>query len=369
MRRLVICADGTWNRPDQEDHGVDTATNVTKISRAIRPLTKGKVTQVAYYHSGVGTGNTFDKLTGGAFGEGLDRNIIDCYRFLAHNYTKGDEIYLFGFSRGAYTVRSLAGLIRNSGLVTLEHEGMTPEAFSLYRDRNPEKHPNSAAAIAFRKQFAVEPDITCIGVWDTVGALGIPVGLFDSMNHRRYSFHDVTLSSKTKNAFHALAIDERRRPFAPSLWEQPVEDARNRTNWLEQAWFAGVHSNVGGGYADARQSDVTFRWMVSRVTARCGLEFDDTLIERIAPAKAGGKLYDSMNPFYEALTPVERELGATPGDPPLTNTWEYVHTSAHRRMTAEEVGRYDPSNLKKYLDRAPAFIWDSRPDEVAPALA
>src|SRR5689334_12397706 len=116
MRRLIVCADGTWNRPDEKAaDGSDAPTNVVKIARAIRPADRDGVTQVTYYHTGVGTHNPSGSLFGGPFGAGLDPNIADCYRFLSHNYVPGDELYFFGFSRGADTVRSLAGLIRNSG--------------------------------------------------------------------------------------------------------------------------------------------------------------------------------------------------------------------------------------------------------------
>ena len=294
-----------------------------------------------------------DRVVGGAFGEGLVTNILDCYRFLVNNYVPGDELYFFGFSRGAYTVRSLAGLIRNSGLLELEHAGLESEAFSLYRDRDPDKHPNSDSARAFREQYAHDVRITCIGVWDTVGALGIPVSLFKKFTHRRHAFHDVTLSSRIENAFHALAIDERRKPFAPSLWEQPVEDMFK--TWLEQAWFAGVHSNVGGGYPDAGLSDQSFRWMIGRVKARCGLEFNDAYVDRVTRPSPMGRLYDSMSEFYRALGEFERQIdeAAVANRARGVNTWEYVHESVQNRLdTVRTLGEhYMPSNLRRYLER------------------
>ena len=353
MRRIVICADGTWNRADDDDHGPETPTNVVKLARAILPVAADGTSQITYYHTGIGTHDGADRIVGGAFGEGLVTTILDCYRFLVNNYVPGDELYFFGFSRGAYTVRSLAGLIRNSGLLRLEHAGLESEAFSLYRDRDPDRHPNSESARAFREQYAHDVRITCVGVWDTVGALGIPVSLFKQFTHRRHAFHDVTLSSRIENAFHALAIDERRKPFAPALWEQPVEDL-NRT-WLEQAWFAGVHSNVGGGYPDAGLSDQSFRWMVERVKARCGLEFDDGHVERAARPSPTGRLYDSMNEFYRALGEFERQIddAAAANAARGVNTWEYVHESVRQRQEqAQAAGeQYAPANLRRYLDR------------------
>jgi hypothetical protein len=231
---------------------------------------------------------------------------------------------------------------------------MESEAFSLYRDRDPDKHPNSETAQAFREQYAHDVTIRCIGVWDTVGALGIPVNLFKKFTHRRHAFHDVTLSSRIENAFHALAIDERRKPFAPSLWEQPVSDLQK--TWLEQAWFAGVHSNVGGGYPDAGLSDQAFRWMVGRVKARCGLEFNEAYVDRVTRPLATGRLYDSMSEFYRALGEFERAIDDTAiaNAARGVNTWEYVHESVQRRVDqAQTLGeRYAPPNLRRYLDRA-----------------
>jgi uncharacterized protein (DUF2235 family) len=359
MRRLVICADGTWNRPDDDaDDGVDLSTNVLKMARTLRPVARGadgtEVSQIAYYHPGVGTGNLLDKAIGGALGRGIDRNIVECYRFLVHNYQPGDELYFFGFSRGAYTVRSLAGLIRNSGLVRLAFEGMIPEAYTLYRDRDPEKHPKAEAARLFRERFAHEVDIACIGVWDTVGALGIPVELFERVN-RKYEFHDVTLSGRVRNAFHAVAIDERREPFAPTLWEQPREDEGR--NWLEQAWFAGVHSDVGGGYPDDGLSDVALQWMIERVGDRTGLQFDAALIERACQPNVHGELHKSLKRFFKVLGEFERELDVRRKDPARrANTWEYVHASAYARHQEARRGPYAPPNLVRYLGTDPCFV-------------
>jgi uncharacterized protein (DUF2235 family) len=369
MRRLIICADGTWNRPDQKSEGVATPTNVVKIARAIRPVDSKGVTQVAYYHAGVGTHNG-ERVFGGAFGRGLDRNIRDCYRFLVQNYQPGDELYFFGFSRGAYTVRSLAGLIRNSGLLRVEHSEQESAAFSLYRDRSDDAHPNSDEAVAFRAKYSHDPvTITCVGVWDTVGALGLPVEFFNISTARKYRFHDVTLSGRIANAFHALAIDERRKPFAPTLWEQPFDDV-NR-NWLEQAWFSGVHSNVGGGYPDASLSDVALQWMIDRVTDRCGLEIDRAVIAATTKPSPTGQLYDSMKLGFKLIGEFERkidELAAVRRSRGV-NTWEYVHESAKHRVDrlAAEKKPYRPRNLDAYLQRTapkplvvPALLADLR---------
>jgi uncharacterized protein (DUF2235 family) len=373
MRRLIVCADGTWNRPEQTADGVDAPTNVVKLARAIVPVDPRGVSQIVYYQPGVGTDSAEDKLFGGAFGSGLDDNIRDCYRFLVHNYIPGDELYLFGFSRGAYTVRSLAGLLRNSGLLTLDSAGHEREAFSLYRDRNDRTHPNATESTWFRAQHAHAPvSVVCIGVWDTVGALGLPVEFFDRFTHSKYAFHDVTLSSRVQNAFHALAIDERRKPFSPTLWEQPAEDLGR--NWLEQAWFPGVHANVGGGYPDSSLSDIALRWMIERVTERCRLAVDQAFVARVTAPSPTGELYDSMNLGYRMLGELERQIDARA----LANqrrgvsTWEYVHESAQRRLTdtaSLASAAYRPNNLETYLRRHDPIprVFAALPSSAVPA--
>src|SRR4029077_13797052 len=165
-KKLIVCADGTWNDEDR------TRTNVAKIHRALQTWHLEGVDQWVGYVSGVGT--TFgEAIRGGAFGYGLTRNIPQGYYFLVDNYEPGDQLYFFGFSRGAYTVRSLAGLIRSSGLVRKEHRDRVDEAMKLVRSRSKKSHPRTAEAEQFRKNYAYEPIIEFIGVWDTVGALGI----------------------------------------------------------------------------------------------------------------------------------------------------------------------------------------------------
>ncbi len=354
MRRLIVCADGTWNRPNTPAGGSQSPTNVVKLARSIMPIDSAGISQVTFYRMGVGTDNGADKLFGGAFGHGLDRNLSDCYRFLLHNYVPGDELYFFGFSRGAYTVRSLGGLIRNCGLLRPTSADREAEALALYRDRSARTHPNSDFSQAFRERYSHDPvPITCIGVWDTVGALGLPVEFFHIDVHEKYRFHDVSLSSRVKNAFHAIAIDERRRPFVPTVWEQPLADREQ--NWLEQAWFPGVHSNVGGGYPDSALSDIALRWMIERVSDRCALEFDRRFVESTTEPSPAGTLYDSLNLGFKIIGQVERQIDQQAVDNRArgVNTWEYVHQSVESRLqvTADSPKPYRPRNLAAYLGR------------------
>jgi uncharacterized protein (DUF2235 family) len=235
MKRIIIFADGTWNSPEK-----GRATNVLQMARSVRPVADG-TEQVVFYDWGVGTDRK--EIAGGISGAGIDKNIMDCYRFLVHNYAPGDQLYFFGFSRGAYTVRSLAGFVRNCGLLQREYADHIPDAYRLYRKRTKKSHPSDDAMVAFRARYAVADltEIEFVGVWDTVGALGIPMPFWGTLGEKEFLFHDLEPSKIIKHARHAVAIDENRIDFEPSLWnEKPGID-------LKQVWFAGVHSDVGGG--------------------------------------------------------------------------------------------------------------------------
>ncbi len=168
-KKLIVCADGTWNDEDL------VRTNVAKLHRALQTWHVEGVNQWVCYVSGVGT--TFgEAIRGGAFGYGLSRNILRGYYFLVDNYGPGDQLYFFGFSRGACTVRSLADFIRNSGLVKKQNRNKIDGAWKLYGSRSSKTNPRAEDAQKFRTLYSYEPDIEFIGVWDTVGSLGIPTG-------------------------------------------------------------------------------------------------------------------------------------------------------------------------------------------------
>lgn len=351
-RRLVVCCDGTWNRPDEVRGGVTAPTNVAKVALGLAREGADGVPQLLFYQQGVGT-RRFERLRGGAFGFGLGRNVRDCYRFLADSYQPGDELYFFGFSRGAFTARSTLGLVRNSGILRPEHVDRIKDAYRLYRARAPSARPSGLEAQIFRRMHSHEDvDVRFVGVWDTVGSLGIPVdGLPLSFAQRRWGFHDTSLSSHVRCAYQALAVDERRRPFRPTLWQQQ-EHANGQT--LEQVWFAGVHSDVGGGYPDPELAEIPLLWMVQRA-ADCGLTFEPDHfqvssqgIERerrqrgadIAP-DALGAIHESRKGFYRLL-PRHNRMLADPNGSALS-----VASSAVRRR--REKPGYHPANLEQYL--------------------
>jgi uncharacterized protein (DUF2235 family) len=274
MKRIITCSDGTWNQPDVKDRGVIVQSNVEKMFNSICSFGKSKdntqdVGQVKAYDQGVGTGySALDKISGGITGAGIDKNIKDLYTFLCINYEPGDELYLFGFSRGAYTARSLAGLIKCCGVLKPANIHLVDDAYNLYRDRNRYSLPSSDMMKAWRSNFSQEDitEILFMGVWDTVGALGIPLTIFKSFNHDKYKFHDCTLGTNVKYAYHALAINEKRRLFQPTLWNlsTTVMNDPEHPQVLEQRWFAGAHANIGGGYADSGLSDITLDWLIKK---------------------------------------------------------------------------------------------------------
>lgn len=358
QKRIILCCDGTWNKPGIKDRGMLVKTNVQKIFEAINEGT-GDIQQVKFYGQGVGTGfSVRDRFLGGGAGVGIDRNIQDAYKFIMWNYSPGDQLYLFGFSRGAYTVRSLAGLVRNCGIMKPEYLHLVDEAYHLYRDRTALTHPDSDLMKAFKRSYGideVETEIKFMGVWDTVGALGIPLRWFNWLN-TKYKFHDVKLGSQVKFAYHALAIDEKRKIFEPALWE--LNEHTNTiagTQVCQQVWFPGVHSNVGGGFADSGLSDTTLLWMINRAVDT-GLQIDQNFLAKIK-ADSAGELRSSTSGIYSITSKKIRDInsGVAMRTDPETGKKitvkvirnESIHYSCLERRYKQ--AKYQPNNLVKAL--------------------
>ncbi|WP_128082428.1 DUF2235 domain-containing protein [Halomonas sp. KX33721] len=288
MKNIIICSDGTWQSPES-----DTTTHVLRLAEGIAPQDSAGNKQVVFYDWGVGSEG--DKFSGGITGQGLDKNIQDCYRFLVHNYEPGDAIYLFGFSRGAYTVRSLAGLVRNCGILRREHAEKVGHAYALYRNRGPASAPGREKAGVFRKNYALADisRIHFIGVFDTVGALGIPAPFLGTLGSDKYLFHDTEPSSIINHARHAVAIDENRLDFEPTLWSAKAGID------LKQVWFAGVHTDIGGGYPNHTLGDIPGQWMAEEAEA-CGLALEPHLLLRMNPDYTGPK-HNEYKGFYKAM--------------------------------------------------------------------
>jgi hypothetical protein len=285
VKRLVIAGDGTWNgilgkRP----------SNVEKLARTIEldPQRSG-VPQVVHYVAGVGTaGDRWDRLLGGAIGAGVATNLLACYRFLCTNFRPGDEVYLVGFSRGAYMVRSLASLVSRVGILTSDAtvSEQLPRAMHLYlrgaRDRSNEAE--------FKRDHSQDSPIRFLGVFDTVGEVG-----WSGLSPRVGSFHDMSLHSSVQTARQALAIDERRMKFSPWVWTAEPQQAESSD--VRQVWFEGDHSDVGGGNRFSGLSDVTLLWMASEAS-RCGLVFDWALLAEYVDSRESQVLHSNMNPMW-----------------------------------------------------------------------
>lgn len=350
MKKIIVCCDGTWNKPGSIDRGQPVETNVEKMYKAVQ-TEKTAMQQAKFYGPGVGTSFAItDQLMGGGTGMGIDRNIQDAYKFLMWSYEPGDEIYLFGFSRGAYTVRSLGGLIRNCGIMKPDYMHLISDAYTLYRDRTELTHPDSDTMKAFRKSYGIEVDtaIKFMGVWDTVGSLGIPIPWFNWWN-RKYQFHDVKLSTQIKYAYQALALDEKRRVFRPTLWEVSDPEERERAGGTcEQVWFSGAHANVGGGFVDCGLSNIALKWMIDKARDT-GLEFDEDYV-REQVCNSEGELRASVSIFYRIFGIFVRAIDDIKGDRDKSKRLirnERVHYTSVERMHL--VRKYKPKNLLSAL--------------------
>ena len=328
-KNIVICSDGTGNRG-----GKTRGTNVWRIFNAVDRHSavdsdNNPIKQITHYDDGVGTDDLFWlRLLGGAFGWGLSRNIRSAYAFLAMNYEPGDRIFLFGFSRGAYTVRSLAGMINRCGLIKREavinagrrRRRILKRILNAYRSVDAEKAKCVREALKIDDLcFHSDPiPIHFLGVWDTVDAVGMPfdeIKVIDTISlrvckRRLWGFHDRKLGPHVHHAYQALALDDERKTFHPLIWEHPNTCPDSKTDCaengpkkpiIEQVWFAGVHSNVGGGYPKDSLSFVSLDWMMGKAE-ECGLRFvNGVRKEYQRDADVHGRLYDSrtgLRAFY-----------------------------------------------------------------------
>jgi hypothetical protein len=359
MKRLVVCCDGTWNKPDNEN-----VTNVEKIARTVQsdPSATGGVYQLVFYISGVGAGSyEFDRLLGGAFGFGLFHNVIACYRFLAQNYEPGDEIFILGFSRGAYTARSVAGMLASVGLLTKVAlvEERLPEAVHLYQGTKMPEGAFGESVDEFKHDHCHAATVTFLGVFDTVGALGVP-----GFERNTPRFHNVQLSDQVLCARQALAIDETRQKFAPTFWKAPPEPAVTDDPRVKQVWFEGAHSDVGGGYAQTGLSDTALYWM-AKEAHQAGLVFDAPLLGRYVESGSDPICHNPLSLMYR----LDNEVLEAKEDLPWHDE-ESEFSHGLRRLTHERAlsvrvassavahfqeGGYAPANLAALADQTNGF--------------
>ncbi|WP_416670606.1 DUF2235 domain-containing protein [Egbenema bharatensis] len=370
MKRLVVCCDGTW-----QDLSKEYPTNVVKMAQAVK--TEGTaIPQIVFYGQGIGSGGELlNRVGGGAFGWGIDENIQDAYRFLCLNYDRGDEIYLFGFSRGAYTVRSLAGLIRCAGgLLPRNEVRQTPRVYDIYRSQvhkdNKQDMKRKAQEMQQVSSRIRAVRITLLGCWDTVGSLGVPqtIPLLSKQVNKKYQFHDYQLSNIIDHALHAVAIDERRKVFDVT----PMEQSQNNINdgqKLRQVWFPGDHGCVGGGTKDVQGlSDAALEWMIKEMQAMgLGLELDPNLVECDLTATDPAKRYGiHPNHAIEFTTKVgllfrmgglhDRPI-AQSNENPAAILEQRLHESVMKRWNyASLKPPYRPENLKKFKDAIEEYL-------------
>ncbi|KAK3944687.1 hypothetical protein QBC46DRAFT_350417 [Diplogelasinospora grovesii] len=325
-KRLIVCCDGTWMNADTGFNKplrpswfcpggrrggatlLQTPSNVTRIARSLKRSCGDSKLQVIDYHAGVGTGPTLgDVIGGGAFGVGVSENIRSAYSFVCANYSDGGEIILVGFSRGAFTARSVAGMIADLGLLTRDgmeyfypiFKDMENWQTPGYEDPFPgvpftDKPTGEGAAEKYR-QMLLDRGLTRVyqdggkGALikvRAVGSLGIPSvpWLCLPRSTFEYRFFDTNLSDRVEYAFQALALDEPRAQFSPTVWERTPganKDTTTTTTELRQVWFPGNHGNVGGGWADSGTANLSLVWMMDQLSS-IGVEFDETTLTRIS---------------------------------------------------------------------------------------
>lgn len=356
-KKIIICCDGTWNEPeDKTSDGKYRPTNVLRMVRAIKPTDEQGVPQVVLYIEGVGTGTKFNKFLGGATGIGIAHNIKEGYRFLANNYQQGDKIYLFGFSRGAYTARSLCGLINTVHLLPKDKMGRFNAVYEFYRTPLKKRESlDTFTEISGYIENHHKPKIHFIGVWDTVGSLGAPTPMLGKITKKWVGFHDTKLSN-TRFAYHALAIDERRGPFAPSMWT-----SQSDTEDMRQVWFCGAHSDIGGGYPEGKLCLLTFEWMAKMAKER-DLALDYQASDDVQ-SDYQSLLHNSHTKFYtighwsriKGLKKYHRPIGAEALHRDIKEdqqaVFEKIHQSAQDRYFDDEsnlklVKSYNSNNLE-----------------------
>ena len=319
MKNIVICCDGTGNEYSENN------TNVIETYA----IAEKSVEQVVFYDPGVGTGgweymegkkpgeDSLKSMSDKATGEGLQNNVNDAYWFLMGTYEEGDKIFLFGFSRGAFTVRSLAGMLYKVGLLPPDNDNLIPYAAKLYNIEG-----NLEIAHGFRDTFCRRCPVHFIGVWDTVSSVAMNAGK---------KWHSGALNPEVTYGYHALAIDEKRKDFTPSLW---LDDQANLApgQVIEQVWFAGVHSNVGGWYDERGLSNISLHWILNHAKRKDLKINEGELKKRVA--NPHDKLHDSRTGIWRIRGKYIRPIAAG----------SKVHKSVSDRKKVE-ANKYNPKNL------------------------
>ncbi|MBM3577449.1 MAG: DUF2235 domain-containing protein [Alphaproteobacteria bacterium] len=365
MIRNIVLLDGTWNTPRDFTNICKKSWEEKVAERLIPSRGAGGVEQKVPYFSGVGAQGF--KIVGGAVGFGLRTIVQDAYDWVVDNYRDDQELYIYGFSRGAYAARALAGLIGDCGIRKTKDKSI----FDISRANRSARQGSRSGAPPSGPDIQANNRIKLLGVFDTVGSYGVPAGFSGLAPLGRYitlavfgGFEDTQLGPHVDHALHAIGVDERRRPFTPTFWTVKKGDPHPQN--IEQNWFPGVHCNVGGGYEDSRLSDIALIWMIARTQALTGLTFDNDAIRRTLKPNIDGNIPDSAEKYpIDRNFPRSREMFPA-GAPANGLLWggnldeEQVNEKVHWSVLAK-LGRncdiygantrYDPPNLKEAMAR------------------
>src|SRR5882672_2415712 len=356
-KRIAVFLDGTWNT-------VNDNTNVWRMKSlcAVGP------DQICYYSAGVGTQHG-ERLSGGMFGYGLDDEVIQAFEWLIENYNPGDRIYIFGFSRGAFTARSLAGFISKCGLLKPGSPVSLKQLYERYRKGTAQsvRALGRVASVGMSledkwiKEYSRPIPIWFQGVWDTVGALGVPLPCVPKVSRADFAFLETDLRINDTHAYHALAIDEHREAFAPTLWTKVTPKVGDSfpprsIEKVEQRWFVGAHANVGGGYENDLLAQIPLSWLMNKGVS-LGLVFRDTVVidgdENACPIH--DSLAEMAHGIYEILTfgkHYYRPIGIDSidvGDAVTTTINESIDGTVFERWRIDPT--YRPQNLSEWAIR------------------
>ena len=314
MKNIILCFDGTWQKPGTGDGFHSEESNIRTLYNMFDK--EDESAQVVCYDEGVGS-HWYDHVLGGVFGRGLSKNIRDMYKELINLYEDGDKVYVYGCSRGAYSARSLCGFIYACGLLKKSSSNRKiKQAFELYKSNDLNRKINQKK---YKKKNKLCP-IEALGIFDTVGSLGIPFEMFDSIN-KYHNFHDTKVNREIKNVFHAKALDEKRKFFPLT----PIDkNPNNTTTRIVASWFVGVHCDIGGGYKEHNTlKNISLEWMY-KLSKESKVIFSEEsyVFEHENP----DKIYDSYTNFYKPFGERKR----------VVNEDDVIHSSALERMANDE---------------------------------
>lgn len=354
-KKLALFLDGTWN-------AVGTNTNVWRLRSLCADKDADGHQQLRYYDTGV------NGVIGGAWGKGLSENVQEAYNWLVDNYEDGDQIFIFGFSRGAHTARSLAGFISICGLLKPGGALSVDQLYQRYRkddERTIYKLPTfDPKSITFEERWMLKYSrpvaIEMVGVWDTVGALGVPAFSVAGISSSTFSFHHTGLRKPVRHGFHALAIDEHRAKFAPTPWTirtkfgDPSTAAMRPIEIVEQRWFIGAHANVGGGCFNDTLAQIPLQWMMRKASG-LGLAFRNDL--ELDGKEHIGAISDSYKEFLHGAYSLMKRRSYRPLAPQPFEGPNGQHVRVNETVDASvfqrwrDDNKYRPQNLVDWANR------------------